>query len=499
MSRFCLKKARPASQGRPIERLLRPSQATLLWLARRTIGLACLALAAAGCDRQATPSSPSPNILIVTIDTLRADRLGSYGSPRPLTPFLDALAKRGVLFSKAYAASSWTCPSVASLMTSRYPSQHQVVSFASPLQQEEVTLAEKLQARRYRAGGFSANFRLLKELGYAQGFDHWWAEPTETTSARGADLRRRALDWLDGGKRDSPDQPVLLYMQYMEPHSPYEPPEPYRGRFRTGTLDKAREAAAAEKLAALRWYALDSEEVSLLESLYDGEVAAVDEELRLLFAELERRGFLDDAIVVVTSDHGEEFWEHGFLLHGFTLFEEGVRVPLLVLGPGIPAGLRVDQPVSLVDLAPTLLDLVGLEAEPRHEGRSLLALMREAADKTMQPTSDAAGAGNERVDVLLELQPIDTSTHSREHQAGIIRGSEKVLLRTAGRPEAYDLANDPRERHANPSGFEEAAQNLEKALEAWEADLQTRAAPSAAPAILDEATKEKLRALGYHF
>jgi arylsulfatase A-like enzyme len=264
-------------------------------------------------------------------------------------------------------------------------------------------------------------------------------------------------------------------------------------------LDKAREVAAAEKLAALRWYALDSEEVSLLESLYDGEVAAVDEELRLLFAELERRGFLDDAIVVVTSDHGEEFWEHGFLLHGFTLFEEGVRVPLLVLGPGVPAGLRVDRPVSLVDLAPTLLDLVGLEKEPRHEGRSLLPLVRDAANRTKQPTAEAVGAGSERVDVLLELQPIDSSTHSREHQAGIVRGSEKVLLRTAGRSEAYDLANDPRERHANPSGFEEAAQTLTKALEALEADLQTRAAPAAAPATLDEATKEKLRALGYHF
>ena len=180
--------------------------------------------------------------------------------------------------------------------------------------------------------------------------------------------------------------------------------------------------------------------MQLLQSLYDAEVAAVDAELRQLFAELERRGFLDDAFVIVTADHGEEFWDHGNLTHGITLYNESVRVPLLVLGPGVAKGRRVEENVSLVDLAPTLVDLLGLPREPRFEGRSLAGLLRGAG---------APAAEGTEPEIVLQLEATGYGMDTREQVAGIVRGTTKVLLRSNGLTEAYDLAKDPGEHDSN--------------------------------------------------
>jgi arylsulfatase A-like enzyme len=449
----------------------------------RHLALALLALLGSACTRQ----SP-PNVVVIVVDTLRADRLGSYGNPRGLTPFLDGLAARGAVFLNAYATTSWTCPSVASLLTSRYPSQHRVVSFDSRLSDEEVTFAERLAPLHYVAGGFSANFRLLQSLGYAQGFTRWFAQVTSGEDMRGPELRAHALEWLDGAWHPGSGQPGLLYMQYMEPHAPYEPVEPYRSRFERREDGAGDAAALNAKLVGLRWYDLTSADVHLLESLYDGEVAAVDAELRQLFAELERRGFLDRSIVIVTGDHGEEFWEHGGLMHGTNLYNETVRVPLIVVAPGIEAGQRVEENVSLVDVAPTLLELLGLAAEPRFEGRSLVPLLRGR--------SGTGHATEPPRDIILQLESTGYGLDAREHVDGIARGPITVLVRPTGSTETYDLAVDPAEKNDNPSGHTAA---LAEAIAQKSADLRTRAgAPVKGPA-LDDATREKLRALGYHF
>jgi arylsulfatase A-like enzyme len=447
---------------------------------------------AGGCNQ-----GRAPNILLVVIDTLRADRLGAYGSTSGLTPFLDDLSRRSTVFRNAYAPTSWTCPSVASLLTSRYPSQHHVVSFASPVAAEEVTLAEALQPLRYIGGGFSANFRLLDSLGYGQGFQHWETDTQYEGKMPADELHRRAFAWLDGAWSAASGQPALLYLQYMEPHAPYDPPEPYRSNMAPQVPATAELAVMNQKLLTMDWLGIKRGDVALLASLYDGEVATVDAALRQLFGELERRGLLDDAIVVVTADHGEEFREHGGLGHGRTLYDETVRVPLLVIAPGYAGGRTVEQNVSLLDIAPTLLDLLGLPEEPRFEGHSLVPLLApeswRARLRAWWRTPRAPA------DVLLQLESTESPLDLREHKAGILRRSLKLLVATGGQPEAYDLEHDPQEKHANPAEVEQDASALARALDADRLALDARSGVAAKAVPLDESTREKLRALGYHF
>jgi len=450
--------------------------------------LASLGLAVAGCQRD---RAQPPNVVIAVVDTLRADRLGAYGNARGLTPFLDSLAARGTVFENAYSTTSWTCPAVASLMTSRYPSQHRVVSFASQLGDDEVTLAESVRPLRYLSGGFSANFRLLSSLGYAQGFDHWEAEMKPGgAELSGTELDAQALAWLDRSWNASAGRPALLYLQYLEPHAPYAPPDPYRSRFRDAGAEAGEDAELNAKLVSLRWHELTRADVHRLESLYDGEVATVDEQLRQLFSELERRHFLDRAIVVVTADHGEEFWEHGGLTHGITLYDECVHVPLIMLVPDQHQGRRVTENVSLVDIAPTLLDLLGLPAEPHFEGRSLAPWLRG---------DPPASGGSPARPVILQLEPTGYEPDTREHAAGIVQDAKALLLRRSGHTEAYDLRADPREQDAGPASMAGAADALANTLQTAQADLARRASSGEHRAPLDEATREKLRALGYHF
>ena len=457
---------------------------------RRPPGLLALAaacgLALLGCG---APRQPTPNLLLVVIDTLRADRLGAYGSPRGVTPFFDELAARGVLFENAYATSSWTSPSIASLFTSRHPIQHGVVAFESVLGAGEQTLAESLRPLGFLSAGFSANFRISEKLGYGQGFDVWRTyleapgERGPKVSAR--HVREQALGWLRTAWRPGSKRPVFLYLHFMEPHSPYDPPEAVRQRV-VPQASRAEIDAANALLVGLRFDQLTDAQVALLAELYLAEVATVDAELRSLFEALTATGFLEHAVVVVAADHGEEFREHGMLLHGITLFEPGVRVPLLLLAPGLQAGRRIAQPVSLLDLAPTLLDLLGAPPQASFEGRSLAQAMR----------SSPAAAPSE--DVLLELsRKLDArdDVEVRAHSRGLVRGSRKLLIDPQGRPQVFDLARDPAER--STAGTPEEVRELTEALERERADLASRAARPAPTAPLDAETKKRLRELGY--
>lgn len=475
--------------------------------------LLALSLLPAACGRG--PKGP-PNLLVVVIDTLRADRLGAYGNVRGLTPFLDELARRGTLFERAYAPSSWTMPSVASLLTSRYPTQHRVTTFFSRLTEDELTLPEVLRDAGWLVGGFSANPNLRAEAGFGQGFDDYWTNDTVAVDLPGDTLRDQALGWLYRMQNRTPPAPLALYLQYMEPHEPYDPPEPFRSRFVVDDDGKpldvqrvAREvierahpgvtvdeqgnplelAEVAKRLMADRKPTRD--EVAIVERaqarmnerLYDADVAAADEQIRRLFADLEERGFLtDDTVVAITADHGEEFFEHGGTSHGFTLYEESVRVPFILLGRGVPRGHRVRENVSLMDLAPTLLDLLGIPRPPRFEGRSLL----RAPDLShaVAPVDEA----------LLQLEPMFPNAQRGRHSRAIVRHDDKLLTRRDGSAELYDLAGDPREMHPLESGESGAA--LREALSSAEASLSARASP-AEFATVDEAQQERLRALGY--
>lgn len=455
---------------------------------RKAVVVLALLVAGLGCGGRGGSRS---NVVLIVVDTLRADRLGRSGG-RGLTPFLDELAGRGVVFSHAYAPSSWTCPSVASLLTSRYPSQHGVVGFDSRLPEEEIALPERLVAgpfgrlgeiarRDYVTAAFSANWRLMKALGYGQGVRTWRSYATNR-KPRADWLGRRCLTWLDGPwgwarwSRWFP-RPLFLYLHFMEPHAPYDPPSGHRPR----DAGDADVATANRKLIETRWRELTAAEIGLLERLYDGEVASLDAELRKLFVELEARGVLRDAVIVFTADHGEEFGEHGLMEHGWSLYEPALRVPLVIVAPGLPAGRVVEEDVSLVDVAPTVLDLLHLPPEPRFEGRSLVPL----------------GQGHsEAHDVLAELWPSGERSLNRRHRLALIRARTKILLGSDGvATEAYDLARDPGESQALEAV--DTTTELRRALEEKEVDLRLRSNTGAARVSLDERERARLRALGY--
>lgn len=446
------------------------------------------ALTLLACSR-----APRPHVVLIVVDTLRADRLGAYGNGRGLTPFLDRLARRGVLFRNAYATSSWTCPSVASLFTSRYPSQHHVTTYRSKLPDAERTLAEDLAAGGYVTLGLTANLRLTEALGWAQGFGTWRVYP-EVTKLPANRLRREGLHALARAQEAGASAPVFLYLQYMEPHPPYDPPSPYRERFAHGLAAGIDPAEANRKVVGLRWDELSASEVELLASLYDGEVAYLDHELERLFAALARRNVLRNAVVVVTADHGEEFDEHQLMGHGFGLYNHELRVPLIIVGRGVPAGRVVDDAVSLVDVAPTILALVGAPSDARFEGRSLVPLF--------------AGAGP-ATDVIAELVLATPAFDARHQSAAIVRGTQKLMVlapswaAALGPVALYDLGSDPGEMHPvlplsqGDSPMRARGQALWDALRREEDRLAQHNVTPAEEQPLDAEQRERLRALGY--
>jgi arylsulfatase A-like enzyme len=265
-----------------------------LFILGLTAAVLCLA---ASCSR-----ARAPNIILIVVDTLRPDRLGAYGNPRHLSPFVDSLAARAYVFRHAYAQSSWTNPSVASLLTSRFQSQHGIVGFESVLADSELTLAEVLKQRGYTTGFFSANGMIAKHMGFGQGYDEWSSilvQPTDQPRymwipERAARINRDALAWLDS--LSSPSAPIFLHLHYMEPHNPYAPRPEALAHIADGGPPPDAERANSSVLFG-HALPVKPEVLRNVQDVYDAEVLSLDIELRSLFEELERRHVLDHSIV----------------------------------------------------------------------------------------------------------------------------------------------------------------------------------------------------------
>jgi arylsulfatase A-like enzyme len=436
------------------------------------------------------------NIILVVADTLRADRLGCYGDRSASTAFVDRLAVEGVRFEHAYAPSSWTMPSVASLFTSRYPSQHRVADLSSRLSESETTLAERLSEAGYRTGGFTANWRLTEENGFAQGFKTWlplFPDLQKENKVRADEVRSSVDTWLDE-EVASPHRPFFLYLQYLEPHAPMEPPRDLRERLAPGISDDevARINAKTLDLTPDTSKGMTPAEVATLVALYRAEVTALDRGLQVLFADLDRRGLLAHTLVIFTADHGEEFLEHGCVGHGYNLFNETVRVPLIFSGARIEPGVISDT-VSLIDLAPTVLEIVGLAREPRFEGASHARLLRSG--RVTRLLWRMAGLFK-RPSIILEL-PKDTAEYDvRAHEFGVIRGTDKLLVTSSGASSVFDLQRDPGEH--DPTGNERTRATLAAILQTKKEEIANRSVIEKENVTVDPATLERLRALGYH-
>lgn len=310
------------------------------------------------------PDRSPRDLVLVSIDTLRADHLGCYGYDRPTTPHLDALAATGVRFERAVAHAPNTLPSHIALMTSRLAGSFARADGEAPLPASARTLAEVLAAQGFATWGFTDGGYLRRAFGLAQGFQHY-----EDRRAGLRRLRARIDTWLDGHAGDQ--RRMFLFVHTYDVHSPYAPPSKYRRRFLDPTNPSRFVASTANLEAVIHGQKhLDADDLRRLVDLYDAGIRYVDEQLGLLLRDLDRRGRLRNAIVIVTSDHGEEFMEHRSLLHWRLFFQPNLHVPLIVRVPGRPPGV-VHGTVGLVDVVPTALDLLGLPPLRTAAGRSL--------------------------------------------------------------------------------------------------------------------------------
>ncbi len=448
-----------------------------------------------------------PDVYVVLCDTLRADHLGALGYGRQVSPRFDAFAAGAAVLTDFRAASTWTKPSTASIHTGLLPSSHGAVEHHEVLAPPAVTLAEAFRAGGYRTAAFSDNPFVTPEFGFGQGFDHFdglspspFANGTllgkvlwtlgaisidgrpfapRLPPGRGTpDLVRRALRWL--GEGEDADRPAFVYFHCMEPHVPYDPPAPFRGRFADPAYagpDLSTPPAYQGMLPFETGAALPEDQRRHLVDRYDEEILAWDAGFGSLLDGLSAADRLAGSIVVVLSDHGEEFFEHGAWKHGHSLLEEVVRVPFAVQGPGIPPG-RHSFPARATDVFPTLLSLAGLRAEHPPFGVDLAdPLLGGAAPRSAPVVAEVAfgGAGARSV---VEGERKVVEAH---------RGEEQVTL-------AFDLAVDPWE-HAPLTA------------PPWEADLSARLAQvlEAARAVairsgaraLTDAERQRFRGLGY--
>ena len=437
-----------------------------------------------------------PSVVVVVVDTLRADHVGCYGYRRPTSPTLDALAATGVRFANVRSASSWTAASVASLFTGLYPAVHGLQGNETVLAGGLTTVAERFAANGYATAAFSANAAFVTpEQGFAQGFQEFHVlHGAEVPADSGEDKIPLDASWSKFAKVATADvvtdaavqwlaarsgrDPYFLYVHYFDPHAGYFPPPQYRTRMGVRVDDPLAGPAQWGFWIAFKLGA-NHEQLPTLAALYDGEIAFADAEIGRLLAALRGHGGAPP-FVVVTSDHGEELAEHGELQHGTSLFEEQVRVPLVMTGPNVPGGAVVDTPVSLVGMAATLAELTGTstaDAAPP-PAPSFAALVRGAGG--------AAPAGAIFGDLF--------TTGARQHQM-IVDGRFK-LLRFGDAQQLYDLAADPGERRDLAATDPSDVQRLAAALDAREqAAALVRVAPGAVPS--SELRRARLKALGY--
>jgi arylsulfatase A-like enzyme len=428
--------------------------------------------------------------VLVTVDTLRADAVSFNGYTKPTTPFLDSLALEGVSFSRAYAASSWTPPSMASLFTGVAPASHGItfgdMAVMSPvglpiLSESFRTLAETLRSAGYVTVGISSNLHLLRELGFAQGFD-LYSNPTSfvTAAVVNSQARCQLKTWFGEGWRSAwKHKPLFLWLHYFDPHDPYLPYKRWMDRYAPGHgVGKDSPANLAMRSLKDRFPVPNAALAAEIRPIYDSEVARVDEHIRQVWVEL---GLDEDVLFILTSDHGEEIVDHGALGHSQSLYEELVRVPLLIRWPRrLARGLKLDRPVQAVDLYPTLVELLGLDRPAGLQGQSLAPwLLGQAGPPEARP-------------VFCQLSP------PKPHLTAVCDGRWK-LIRSEKDPaetELYDLEADPHERDNRAAQNPEVVRRLAAALQSWRKALPP--APQVQTfAMTDAEMLEQLKALDY--
>jgi len=440
-----------------------------MFLPRRLLCL--LFLVASAMAGMAAP--PPPNVILITLDTTRADRMGFLGSKRGLTPNLDVLARQSVVFTHAYAQVPLTTASHATILTGTYPQFHQVNDFGVPLAADLPYAPDIFRANGYHTAAFVGSLVLDPETrsapGFERGFDTYDAgfhrrregeDRYEAIERRGGEVIGRTLEWLTTHH----EGPFFIWVHLYDAHDPYDPPEPFKTRYASAP--------------------------------YDGEIAYVDAALGKFLSWLRLRGLYDNALIAVMADHGEALGEHGETTHGVFLYDETIRVPLLFKLPqGRSAGSRVAPRARLVDVLPTILESVGLPIPAPVQGESLLPLIKTVP--VAKPASGKASSPSQNRPPADRPAYAESDYPHRTFGWSSLRSlrTGKYLFIQAPRKELYDQTADPKAEH-NLSGTSAAVTNtLDAQLDTFRQKTSTtKEAPKVTP---DPGLQERLNALGY--
>jgi arylsulfatase A-like enzyme len=454
-----------------------------------------------------TANSSLPSIVVITLDTLRADHLGCYGYAKPTSPFLDSLAHQGTLFRNAYTVATWTLPAHTSLFTGMMPTVHGAdwnhffVSSANHM------LAEILQEQGYSTGAFISGPFLSSSFNINQGFEYYNEDVDPHSKLSRLTLFRilqtilhKKLWKVDGQRRAEEvnqqlfpylewaqhQKPFFVFINYFDAHEPYDPPEAYRELFHApaGLKGNVRQFSIDRKTGLARYHdgpPLTQAEFDGMIALYDGEIRYLDDQFKLMWEQMERLHLLDNTLVVITADHGESIGEHGFLDHGHNLYQEQIHVPLIVIDSRLGEGKSVEQPVEITDVFPTVLEAVKLPMQKDLQGRSLF----HAAD---QPVGRS---------ILAEIDsdPYPRFTAFRRDQRMLMQQEIKFIASSDGKNMLFDLSSDPAELANLVQEKEAQAQQMYQQVTGIFQTLAKYRLRGTGE--LDNETRERLKALGY--
>lgn len=450
------------------------------------------ALVVAGCGKKPA------NVVLIMVDTLRADHLSCYGGEGAGTPNVDRVAREGCLFTRVHSAAPTTLASTSSLMTSAYPRIHGALRNDFSLHESNLTLAEVLRDAGYNTAGFAASFALSSGSGIAQGFQSYDEGFSGTLGGyvpqrTAGEVNEAVVRWFEA----QPSEPFFLFVHYFDPHVPYTPPPSWDSG---GAGDTSGVTGSMIDVKQLKEYLEEGGSVDRrlmrMRELYRGEVEYTDHEVGKLIGILERRGLLDDTILVLTADHGETFWEHRdmgeYLDHGYMVYETTTHIPLIIRRPGrVPAGLTVDTPASTIDIAATILDMLTIPIPEDFTGRSLVPAIngdtlpgRPLFCEATKPYGQIEYGAAFKNDFKPKC---------------VWMGDMKFIWMPfyGDREELYDLSNDPQETVdlLETAGADERVDEMRSALRRWAREGSMLARNSRSR--VDPQTRSMLKALGY--
>jgi arylsulfatase A-like enzyme len=440
----------------------------------------CVWLLVAGCAAVSCGSRENLNVVLISIDTLRPDRLGCYGHARNTSPSIDALAKRSALFLNAVSQAPSTLPSHASLLTSLNPSAHGAAfSTRHPLSEDWPTLAEVLVRGGYRAGAFVAPGQLSKVFGLDQGFEVYDDQGGGVQA-----ISKRAMAWLDSVRTES----FFLFLHCLDVHAPYFAPSKFTRPFLIGDESELPDTITIELLELINRGEIQITEADRqhILNMYDAGINFTDYFIGRFIQNLDTLGLMQNSIVVLLSDHGEEFAEHGAVgMHSHTVYDELLRVPLMMSIPGVTRpGQTVPEMVRIIDVVPTILDVLHVEAPPTVKGRSLLPFLGEGALPGEEPS-------------IGEMEPSPTG----KGRVVCVRTRRYKLVYDGPRDSyrLYDLLRDPLETTDVSASSPEVVERLSAILDSYRDEAKTyrqQIADADTVAVGGE-LRDQLKALGY--